>query len=109
MTPRPSPLLAFTVHAVVALHAMPIAGSRKSGWWVEDRPDAEVLPFHFSIQDDGAGHCLLVYASLDGRFAADSWHATLEDAYETAEELGIARSAWTVQPKPSSRRKGRRG
>jgi hypothetical protein len=39
------------------------------------------MPFGFDITDDGDGHFLLVYYSMDRAYAADTWHETLSDAY----------------------------
>jgi hypothetical protein len=54
-----------------------------------------VVPFGFDITDDGAGHYLLVYYSMDGAYEADTWHETLSDAYTSAEQrFGVRRDEW---------------
>jgi hypothetical protein len=54
-----------------------------------------MLSFGFDITDDGAGHFLLVCFSSDDVYAADSWHATLAEAYASAEEqFDIQRAEW---------------
>lgn len=49
-------------------------------------PSAKLLSFGFDITDDGAGHYLLVCFSTDGAYGADTWHDTLSDAHESAEQ-----------------------
>ena len=76
---------------------MRVAGSPRRGWGPADADDlaARVLPFRFDITDDGGGHFLLIYESLDGEFCADTWHASLEEAFAAAHDsFGIARSEW---------------
>lgn len=47
------------------------------------------------IVDDGAGHFLLVYRSPNADLAGDTWHETLEEAFDRAETaFGIARDEW---------------
>lgn len=58
-------------------------------------PGSFEIEFRFDITDDGGGNYLLVYASLDSRFAADSWHETLPAAYASAaHEFGIDANEW---------------
>jgi len=65
---------------------------------LEDHEAVE-LEFTFSGTDDGSGTFLLVYESLDKRFAADSWHETIEGALACAEEsFGILRKEWLRKP-----------
>lgn len=74
-----------------------IRGHPHSGWSraKASDPGAKSLPFNFEITDDGAGNFLFVSCSTDNAFAADSWHATLDEAYRVAEEqFGIQRSEW---------------
>ena len=59
-------------------------------------PGSFETDFRFDITDDGGGHCLLVYSSLDGRFAADSWHETPDAAKAAAAEaFGIEADEWS--------------
>jgi hypothetical protein len=47
------------------------------------------------IVDDGAGHFILEFRSPDSGMAGDSWHDTLEEAFDQAESaFGIARDEW---------------
>jgi hypothetical protein len=74
-----------------------ITGWPNSGWRGADArdPSAELLPFGFDITDDGAGHYLLVYYSMDRAYEADTWHETLSGAYASAEEqFGVRREEW---------------
>lgn len=74
-----------------------ITGWPNSGWRGADAsdPSAKLLPFGFDITDDGAGHYLLVYYSMDRAYEADTWHETLSDAYASAEEqFGVRREEW---------------
>lgn len=92
----------FTTYATVPVHTLAVLGHPNSGWKVTERGagDAQELEFTFAIQDDGAGNFLLVYSSLDGQFAADTWHETLEEAYLFAEsELGVKRCEWLYRQK----------
>ncbi|MDR7267987.1 hypothetical protein J2X20_000616 [Pelomonas saccharophila] len=55
------------------------------------------LEFRFEVTDDGDKNFLLTYQSLDGRYAADSWHETLEEALASAEgAYGVAESEWVM-------------
>ena len=75
-----------------------IAGHPNSGWSSADEgtPGSFELEFSFQVTDDGGGNYLLVYASLDGRYAADTWHETLDSALAEAEEqFSIERSEWS--------------
>jgi len=75
-----------------------ITGWPHSGWRAadDDDPSARELPFRFAITDDGDGHFLLAYQSLDGAYSADSWHESLIDALASAEEqFGIGRGEWS--------------
>lgn len=74
-----------------------IAGHPNGGWSSADEgtPGSFELEFRFEITDDGNRNFLLVYSSVDGRYSADTWHETLEDAYAAAaEEFGIDESEW---------------
>ncbi len=74
-----------------------IKGYPHSGWRgaTKDIPGAIQLDFDFAITDDGGGNFLLAYSSLDGVYTADSWHETLDSAYECAQKsFGIERTEW---------------
>lgn len=76
-----------------------IAGHPNSGWsgCDEGTPGSFELEFAFRITSDGAKGYLLVYSSLDGRFAADTWHQSIEEAYVAAnEQFGIEQAEWTT-------------
>jgi len=90
-------------YAILASRVIRILGHPNSGWSPADLDDdnALELAFRFEITSDGNKNFLLVYQSLDGRYAADSWHETEEEALACAEELfGIAPSEW-VRPEPT--------
>jgi hypothetical protein len=75
-----------------------IAGHPDSGWSSADEgtPGSFDIEFRFDVTDDGGGNFLLVYSSLDGRYAADSWHASLDEALGAAEDqFGIERGEWS--------------
>jgi hypothetical protein len=76
-----------------------ITGFPHSGWRPADvnDPSSKVLPFRFDITDDGSGNFLLCYHSHDRVYCADSWHETLDQALDAAQEtFGIARSEWQL-------------
>lgn len=76
-----------------------IAGHPNSGWsgCDEGTPGSFDLEFAFRITSDGGKCYLLDYGSLDGRYLADSWHQTIEEAYAAAnEQFGIERAEWTT-------------
>ena len=86
-------------YATIARRAVRILGHPNSGWSPADLDDdnALELEFRFEITDDGNKNFLLVYQSLDGRYAADSWHETVEEALACAEEsYGITPSEWVM-------------
>ena len=87
------------LYATIARRLVRILDHPNSGWSPADVDDdnATELEFRFEITDDGRKNYLLVYRSLDGRYAADSWHETMEEALVCAEEsYGIARSEWAM-------------
>jgi hypothetical protein len=87
-------------YATIARRVVRILGHPNSGWSPADLDDdnALELEFRFEITDDGNKNFLLVYQSLDGRYAADSWHETLGEALAGAEEsYGITQSEWLMQ------------
>jgi hypothetical protein len=60
-------------------------------------PGARIVSFDLDITDDGAGHYLLVCFSSDGDYGADTWHATLAEAYRSAEQqFGVRRDEWSA-------------
>ena len=88
-----------TTFASIAERLIFIVGWPHSGWRAADPddPDGKVLPFRLEITDDGGGHFLFIYESLDGVFCADTWHESLEEAFAAAQDnFGITRSEWTV-------------
>lgn len=83
--------------ATIARRVIRILGHPHSGWSPADLDDDNALEveFRFEITDDGNNGFLLVYQSLDGCYAADSWHETLAAAFTCAEEsYGITPSEW---------------
>lgn len=90
-------------YATIARRVVRILGHPNSGWSPADLDDdnALELEFKFEITDDGNKNFLLVYQSLDGHYAADSWHETLEEALACAEgSFGITQSEWAMQITP---------
>jgi hypothetical protein len=88
-----------TTFAFIQSHKLRVKGHQTSCWTVAEASDVNgrILPFEFSITDDGSGNFLLVYRSTDGSLYADTWHQTTEDAISFAcEEFGISREDWTV-------------
>lgn len=84
-------------YANIPSRVIRILGHPNSGWSPADLDDdnALELAFRFEITSDGNKNFLLVYQSLDQRYAADSWHETVEEALACAEGLfGIAPSEW---------------
>lgn len=74
-----------------------ITGFQYSGWRMAEDADSNgrVLPFNFSITDDGAGQFLLVYRSVDGSLYGDTWHETMDAAFASAQrQFGISREEW---------------
>jgi hypothetical protein len=90
------------IFASIEARLVRITGWPKSGWRAadDDDPSAREMPFRFAVTDDGGGHFLLVYHSLDGVYCADTWHESLADAFATAkEQFGIERDEWS-RPRP---------
>lgn len=84
-------------HATIACRVVRILGHPNSGRSPADLDDDNALEveFRFEITDDGNKNFLLVYQSLDGRYAADELHETVEAASASAEEsFGIVQSEW---------------
>jgi len=78
-----------------------IAGDPARGWGPADPDDlcAVDVPFNFDISSDGNANSLLVYSSVDGKYAADNWHETMEEAVSFASEVfGIKASEWQISP-----------
>ncbi|MBV8503574.1 MAG: hypothetical protein JO006_17880 [Paucibacter sp.] len=83
--------------ASIASRAILIAGQPNSGWsgCDEGTPGSFELDFALQVTSDGGKGYLLVYKSLDGQYAGDTWHQTIEEAYASAEEqFGIERGEW---------------
>lgn len=75
-----------------------VVGCPNSGWRVVDAgvPGSVSIPFRIYVIDDGSGGVNLCYESIDGKYKADSNHASLSGAVETAQEIfGIAQSQWS--------------
>jgi hypothetical protein len=73
-------------------------GEPHSGWGGADPedPSAIEVEFSFAVTTDGNQNYLLVYHSTDGKYAADSWHETVEEALECAQEsFGIVANEWS--------------
>jgi hypothetical protein len=74
-----------------------IIGFPDSGWRRGDPSEAGAREhyFGFDITDDGSGSILLVCFSADGRYWADTWHESLDEACRSAEEqFALRRSEW---------------
>ena len=57
-------------------------------------PRREVL-LDLEVRADGSGHFVLIYSARNGAMSGDTWHETLEDAFDHAEaSFGIARDEW---------------
>jgi hypothetical protein len=78
-----------------------IGGEHHAGWLPADASTPLPVPtrrlqFSFEIQFDGDGY-LLCYASKNGEFDSDTWHKTLEEAKEVANQrFDIHPSEWLV-------------
>ncbi|MGQ3054139.1 MAG: hypothetical protein ACT6S0_20355 [Roseateles sp.] len=89
-------------YATIERRVVRILGHPNSGWSPADPDDDNALEieFRFAVTGDGNKGFLLVYQSSDGRYAADSWHATMEEAFDVAQaSYGITRSEW-MAPNP---------
>ena len=78
-----------------------IAGEPNKGWSGADPDDlnAVEVEFSFKVTSDGNRNYLLVYQSIDGKFAADTWHETVEEALACARDsFGIEEDEWSNQP-----------
>jgi hypothetical protein len=68
--------------------------------WSVAAPGVDLSPvrsvaFDFAIIEDGGGHFQLAYNAVDAEFAGDTWHETIEEAYENAEAtFGIRQNEW---------------
>jgi hypothetical protein len=65
-------------------------------WWFCDAadPQSREIAFAFTITDDGNVNYLLICESLDKAYFSDTWHETMENAIEAAEQIGINRKEW---------------
>jgi hypothetical protein len=82
---------------IIRSRVIAVAGDPTRGWGPADPDDlsAEEVPFDFSITSDGNANFLLVYRSVDGRYAADDWHETMDDALSYAFKVfGIEPGEW---------------
>jgi hypothetical protein len=76
-----------------------LGGETQTGWLppnaAEPRPTpVREVEFSIEIVDVGDG-VLLQYEATDGSEVSDTWHATLEEAMQAAEEdFGVHRSDW---------------
>ncbi len=80
-------------------HLVRVGGEQHSGWLPAGvarplpTPVRDVL-FDVEIQDTGAGF-LLCYVSHDGSLYGDTWHETLSQAEQVAQEdFGLGRDDW---------------
>lgn len=83
--------------AIIPSRRARIVGHPNSGWRtaLPGEAGAVELDFKFEITDDGTGGFLFAYSSADRSYAADSWHATSEEAFTCAREsYGIERADW---------------
>jgi hypothetical protein len=68
-----------------------VVGTQATGWKPVDPRTAPVQTSRRVLMDvridEDAGGYLLVYAADDGSVYGDTWHATLEEAEQVAEEL----------------------
>jgi len=74
-----------------------IAGDPTRGWGPADPDDlsATEVPFNFVITSDGNANFLLLYGSTDGKYAADTWHETIEEAVTCAQQtFGVEPGEW---------------
>jgi len=91
------------IHASIHNRQTWIIGWPQGGWRgaAAFEPSARLLPFRFEVQDDGTGGYLLVYESMDGVYAADTWHETLIEAFAVAEDIfGVRLDEWERPRKP---------
>jgi len=75
-----------------------ITGEPNSGWSAADPDDlnAVEMEFDFFVTSDGDANYLLVYESIDGRYCADTWHETVEEAKRCAKEaFGLEFEEWS--------------
>lgn len=86
--------------ASITGRAVALGGEAHDGWLPggaalpQAAPRREVL-LDLEIREDGGGHYLLAYRSPDGARGGDTWHDTLEDAFDHAEaSFGIGRDEW---------------
>jgi hypothetical protein len=78
-----------------------LGGEEHSGWLPPGAAVPLPAPIHnvlmdIEIQSDGHGY-LLCYSSQDGSMCGDTWHETLADAEQTAEEqFGVTAEQWRL-------------
>lgn len=86
--------------ATISEVSLRITGSPQSGWEVAGAsdPTSTMVIFSFAITDDGGGNFLLCCWSPDPSYFADSWHDTLDSAFNGARDTyGIDRSEWCLK------------
>jgi hypothetical protein len=86
--------------ALIPRRTVRIAGEPNSGWSGADPDDLNALEveFSFKVTSDGNRNYLLVYQSIDGSYAADTWHESVEDALVWARDsFGIEEDEWFNQ------------
>jgi hypothetical protein len=91
------------LNAVKRVSGLPfqLGGEEHSGWLPAGAAVPLPTPIHnvlldVEIQFDGHGY-LLCYSARDGSTSGDTWHQSLADAEQTAEEqFGIKPSQWQL-------------
>ena len=89
------------MHTVKKVTGLPVrfGGEEHSGWLpagaaVPLRTPVRDVLLDIEIQSDGSG-CLLCHSSQDGTIQGDTWHATVADAEQAAnEDFGVQPSQW---------------
>jgi hypothetical protein len=73
-----------------------IEGEQTSGWSASDSNASRKILFNFEVEElENDGGFLLLCSSADKKIYADTWHETIEEAFEVAEsEYKISRELW---------------
>lgn len=84
--------------------AVQIGGEQHTGWL----PAGDGIPLptpirtvtmKFEITDDGGGNYLLISESEEESHCSDTWHQTIEEAKEAAQQwFGIGKDQWQESP-----------
>jgi hypothetical protein len=88
------------VFSKISSRVVRIGGEQHSGWLPEGFAIPLPTPVReinmtFEITDDGAGNFLLIYCSDDKSLHGDTWHESIEDAKQAAEQyFGILENEW---------------